>query len=110
MVKLRCIEVFAGKVIQSCGKRIDRDKLEQVYSYMKLYPWFVELQSMGMKLFLSILDMDNGVVQLDEICQGWYRHVKSYVHVQSLKEPIAELVTKYDRDVAAMLGSLKPRT
>lgn len=108
MVKLKCIEVIAGKVIPPDGKPIDSDKLEQVYSYMKLYPWFVELQAMGMKLFAFVLDTPNGVATL-EVCDRWREHVKSYEHVPSLKELIGELCAKYDRDIAKKLGSLKAR-
>lgn len=106
IVKLDCIQVLAKEIVKPRTHKIDADRLEQVFNYMKVYPWFIELQILGMKLFASVLDTDRGVVELDTICVGWEAHVRLYENVDSAKKVIGELCAKYEERTRNLIGAL----
>lgn len=95
-VKLSCIEVLAQNVVNPRATRINVEKLELLYSYMQTYPWFIELQALGIKWFMSVLDATDGEEVLESVCNGWQAHIKEYISVGSIKCDIERLCGKYD--------------
>lgn len=86
---------------------VDSEKLEMIYGYMKMYPWFVELQGLGIKLFLSVVDVPNGVGILQTVCEGLNSHLVAYEELNSVKDDIKRLREKIQQKEVDLLKLLR---
>lgn len=96
-VKMKCIKVIVDGVINERAGTINRSDLECVYHFMKVYPWMLELQEIGLDLFIMILELEDGEDVLNEICNDLDEHMRMYHHVPTIQRKL--MVYKKKRNV-----------
>ena len=87
-VKLLCVKIIANKVLNRRSMQVNRDILENLYRYMKLFGCFTEISMVGLDAINEVMSVKGGSRIVNDVCGNLDTHLKRHEESALMKAKI----------------------